>query len=273
MRYGGSINDTTEGWKYLVKEENIPLNSIAETILAIETIDRVQSGFLPAGSRIEFLAELADHTQNLRKLGINGLESKLGNCRKKIKRIVRIILRLLHLEESRKVLSKQEINILGYIESLFSELRGALSEVRVARDLLTAGFDVEFNPKRKGPDLFLSCHGRKIPIEISNRIGKKNILAKQSLIEGRIITPQQIIREIILSSHKKIQQELNQAPIVILDISQTEYGWVLPFFYESMPNLADTLEYLCSKDIIDKKNIVILYCRIDGKNYSVPLIY
>ncbi|MHA1609449.1 MAG: hypothetical protein ACTSUJ_05520 [Candidatus Njordarchaeales archaeon] len=180
---------------------------------------------------------------------------------------------ILYTAEPNKALAKLGRSYFPrYIDSLFSEFRGMLSEVRVTRDLLAANIEVEFNPSRKGPDIFLSNPCGKIPVEISSRVTKKP-LTRQSMRTGKSITSPQIINEIINSSLPKIKEEFRQASVVILDISHMAYSWLLPILNKDLPTLAEVVDYYLQRNIVSRKRVLILYGRLEGRNYAIPLVY
>ncbi len=113
-------------------------------------------------------------------------------------------------------------------EYLSTDIASFVSELKVCRELIKVGFNVEFNPQEKGPDIFIE--GQSGKIEVSRRSEVLNLeewkewmkIAQEDPNKATLrLRPDVLLLSTFLNLIDKLKEELNQGDIIIVDVTST----------------------------------------------------
>jgi len=218
--YRGDVHGTIDGWKYL-EEKGIPLGEVTIT-LAQEEILFLLPKILPAIPRIVSVAEIAYLVYFLKQRNIKNLDREISRIRRKVKG---------SMKSTEKCLGRGETPKSDYLST---DITSFVSELKVCRELIEAGFNVEFNSQEKGPDIFIE--GQSAKIEISRRSEVLNLeewkewmkIAQEDPNKATIrLRPDVLLFSTFLNLIDKLKEELNQGDIIIVDVTSTLEGYSL----------------------------------------------
>ncbi|MEB2793173.1 MAG: hypothetical protein G5Z42_07815 [Caldisphaeraceae archaeon] len=272
--YRGDAHGTIEGWKYL-ESHQIDLSE-ATAILAINEIATFLAWkFLPAIPAITSISELAYLVNHLREKSAGNLEYYIPKVRRKIgsskkRGAVGHAIKSMH-EDKRLSTSIRPLE-----ESVFS----IISELRICREIVDRGYDVEFNPQSSGPDLYLS--GRSVKLEVATKLEqvdiqrykeRMNSTYKNSEEHSIKINPRVLFMSLLLLLADKLGKELKQGNMVIIDISSTLEGSMmlaLKSFSKGPHNLEFDAAINRALELINRgKKAIILYTRLGRSSASL----
>ncbi len=230
--YQGDVKRTISGWRYLIKE-NVPLNR-ASTMLAVYELNMMLlSGYFSLVPLLVSLPEMAFLVHRLQEEGIAGITQKLISIRRRLKGDIR------HADKELKKGMPPFVAIQPLVETVL----GTMSELQICGELIEAGFNVKINPSAKGPDLFVN--GRNIKVEIAKKFERFNFeeyktwikIAEQAPDDAFIpFHPRALLATLSLAIADRIEEELSQGDVVLIDVSNLLEGAIMIGFKTTYEN-------------------------------------
>ncbi len=245
--YKGDVDGTLEGWNYL-EAQQIGLGG-ASIVLAMDEISTILAkGFWPAAPLIITPAELAFLVYFLKQKKVGNLEHQIPKIRRKIGSLKKGTIK--YADKNLKKGVFPTIAALPLRES-FASIE---SELWICRELVEQNFDVIFNPHKEGPDLYLN--GKSVKLEVTKKAERLNIqehemwmkIAQEDPNKSVIpFHPQALLATLSLTLSDKLEEELNQGVIVVVDVSSLFEGFTL-LASKSFSKRSDELELRCAMD-------------------------
>ena len=131
--------------------------------------------FQPAVPIITSTAELPYLVNHLRLRGVKNLEHYIPKIRRKIGNKKRGAIR-----HAIDYMQKGALPPM-FAKPLRDTVLSVISELRICRELADSGYDIEFNPQSRGPDLYLN--GKGVKLEVSRKFDRLNIQEYEKWIE------------------------------------------------------------------------------------------
>lgn len=155
---------------------------------------------------------------------VENLEHKIPKIRRKINGSLKFA------DNELKKGTLPSLAVIPLVETLAS----IESELWICRELVEQGFDTAFNPHAKGPDLYVNQKGVKL--EVTKKSEHLNIkeydiwmkIAEEKPDKAFIpFHPTALLATLSLSLAGKLERELKQGDIVVVDISSIFEGFIL----------------------------------------------
>ena len=271
--YQGNARGTIEGWSYL-ESQQVDLSKATSILAMDEIVSFLVWNFLPAKPIIISIPEIAYLVNHLRKGNVRNLEHYIPKIRRKIgsrkRGAIRYAINGMHKGIPPPISARQ----LEY--SIFS----IISELRICREIVDKGYDVEFNPHSKGPDLYLN--GRSVKLEVATKFDQLDLRGYEEWAKNFQKNPEEhsievdlrvLSASLLLLLADKLGEELRQGDIVIIDVSSTLEGFTmlaLKLFSREPPYLEfDTAINRALELVNEGKKAIILYTR--SREYTATL--
>ncbi len=245
--YKGDVHGTLEGWNYL-ESQQIDLGE-ASIVLAMGEISTIiAKGFWPATPSIIFPAELAFLVHFLKQKEVGNLEHQIPKIRRKIGSLKKGAIKSVNKK------LKNGLSPIIAVMPLKDSFASIESELWICRELVEQNFDVIFNLHKEGPDLYLN--GKSVKLEVTKKAEWLNIqeyemwmkLAQEDPNKSIIpFYPQALLMTLSLTLADKLEKELKQGEIVVVDVSTLFEGLIL-LASKSLSKKSDELELKCAMD-------------------------
>jgi len=259
--YQGDVDDTLKGWNYL-EDMKIPLGKVSIVLAMAEIFTILTQKFWSVKPLIVSPAEISYLIHLLRCQKVKNLEYVIPKVRRKINGSLRF---------ANKKLKRGTLPSIAAM-SLIETLASIESELWISRELVEGGFNIAFNPHAKGPDLYVNQKGVKL--EITKKAEHWNIkeyemwmkIAKESPAKSFIpFHPTALLVTLSLNLAHKLEEELGQGDIVVVDISSLFEGFMLlaSKYFSEKPEELDFKEAMMDalKRLEEGEKSVILYVR------------
>ena len=271
--YEGDIDGTLKGWDYL-ESQKIDLGN-ASIMLAMDEISTILAKrFWPATPSITSPAELAFLVHSLNQKGVGNLKHKIPKIRRKLGNLKRGSIKSI----DKKL--KDGIPPIIAVMPLRESFASIISELWICRELVEQNFDVMFNPHDEGPDLYIN--GKSVKLEVTKKAERLNIEEHQMWMKiaqedpnKSIIPfyPQALLATLSLTLADKLEEELNQGEIVVVDISTLFEGFTLlaSKYFSKKPNELE-LRFAMDQalDLVSKgKRSIVFYSRARDTSTAV----
>jgi len=264
--YRGNAEGTIKGWEYL-EFKKVPLG-MASTRLAISEIYEILAlKVWPTIPLVILPAELAFLIDFLHQRRVKNLDDRIHHeIRKKIRG---------DIKSANKNLKNNSIPSIA-VYPLKKTVSSIVSELWACRELVEKGFDVAFNPRKEGPDLYINGTKLKFAtkLEVTRKSGRLNIdeymmwmkISQKNPTNSWIHPyPEAILITLSLALVETLEEELKQGDIVFVDISSFLEGMIL-LGLKSLSKRSKELELdsamIKALSLVDNgKNAIVFYSR------------